>query len=494
MERMVDEMPLRAGNLGRVSRDKSGRIRSVSEQHEAGRAEISANGWLWVTDYEDEGSASRFARKARKDWPRLLEDVEAERLDVVVMWDTSRGSREPEDWFGFLRRCRDHHVLIHVTTHSRTYDMDNARDWHSMAEDGVDNAYESEKKSRDAKRGIAANKRNGLPHGIVKYGYERDHDPKTGALLGQHPVHEHAAVVAEIITRIASGEPVSAIRDDLEARQVPPPLGGVWYRRTLHKIATSPAYIGKIRVDGELIEAQWEPIIDEVTFWAAQGVLSSPGRKTTRPGRSKYLLSYLMTCAACGSWVSADSRRAPKYTCAEHKRHNCQVPMAAADAFVTAVVKRRLAEPDVYAHLAAGDDERVIQARAEAARLRAELDEWAAKDDISARAYAIRENKLQPLIEAADARATELSVPPALRALVTPGGDIEARWEAQCIAARRDVIRALLPGVVLAPGRGRRMTGSRSPRARKPASRSLQVRRYFRVCRLTRLYTRHDER
>jgi DNA invertase Pin-like site-specific DNA recombinase len=450
-------MPLRAGNLGRVSKDKSGTVRSVSEQHEANRAEIDANGHLEVSRYEDEGSASRFATKERPDWIRLLADIEADRLDIVYMWDSARGSRELEDWAGFLRRCREHHVLIYVTTSGRTYNMDNGHDWKTLADDGVDAAFESEKKSRDAKRGLAANRRNGLPHGICKFGFERIHDEKTGALLGQRPVPEHAAVCAEIIRRVAATEPISVIRDDLEKRQVPAPGGGIWYRRTLHKIATSPAYIGKIKVDGELIEAQWEPVIDELTFWAAQHVLSAPGRKVTRPGRARHLLSYLMTCAECGSALYADLPRkkmiTANYMCSDAHKHCARVPMADADAFVTAAVKRRCAKPDIYSSLTAGSDEKVMAARAEAARLRAELDEWA-DSDISARAYAIREAKLLPLIQAADKRATELSVPPALRDLFTPGADIDACWDAMHVAARREAVRLLFPDLRLMPGTG----------------------------------------
>src|SRR5258708_38608353 len=124
MARMVDEMPHRAANVGRVSdpkdkkkSDKSRQARSVSEQHDDNRAEISAHGWLDAGTYEDEESASRFARKDRPDWLRLLADIEAGLYDVVVFWESSKGSRKLGEGIDFLDLGRQHKVLIHVTTH-----------------------------------------------------------------------------------------------------------------------------------------------------------------------------------------------------------------------------------------------------------------------------------------------------------------------------------------------------------------------------------------
>lgn len=473
-------MPLRAGNLGRVSEDDSGRLRSVDEQIDANAAAVTANGWLEAARYEDEGSASRFARKARQDWPRLQADLDAGHLDIVVMWDTSRASREPEDWFAFLRRCRVGGILIYVTTEERTYNVTIARDWKTLADAGVDNAYESEKKSRDVKRGVAANAAAGMPHGVRQYGFERTHDPRTGTLTGQQPAPAEVQIAAEIIRRIARSEPVSAVTDDLNRRGIPAHGGnggsGKWTRRTVRRIAQSPAYIGKRRVNGELIDAKWDPIVDEDTFWAAQHVLSDPIRHRTRPGRARFLLSYLMICDVCGAPIQQNTPRNRvkrlDYWCSEHpKGHTNKILMADADEFVTRAVKRRVAQPDLYKHLTAGNDEKIMQARAEAARLRAELDEWA-KADISAHAYEIREGKLLPLIESAEKRAAELAVPVTLRELAEPGADVDARWDAMPVAARRDVIRLLFPKLRLLDGTGpaseRIVNGQRPGRAEQP--------------------------
>jgi hypothetical protein len=164
-----------------------------------------------------------------------------------------------------------------------------------------------------------------------------------------------------------------------------------------------------------------------------------------------------MKCGVCSSWTYGEKPRkrmaAFRYTCNGLLRHCTTVPMDEADEFVTAAIKKRLRQPDFYRNLTAGNDKEIIQARAEAARLRHELDEWAASD-ISARAYAIREEKLLPLIEAAEKRAEELAVPLALRELAEPGADIDARWDAMHIAAKRDAVRLLLPDLTLMPGKG----------------------------------------
>jgi len=460
-------MPLRAGNVGRVShkdrkkKDPRDRARSVAEQHADNDAAIRANRHLEASRYEDEESASRFARKERVDWPRLVDDVERGNLDIVYLWEASRGSRKLSEWTDFLDLCREQGVLIHVTTHRHTYDMRVRRDRKTLIEEGVDAEDDSEKTSERTQRALATNAANGMPHGVRQYGFERTHDERTGALTGQRPLPGEAEIAAEIIRRIASAEPVSAITDDLNRRKIPAHGGnngsGEWTRRTVRRLAASPAYIGKRRVGDELIDAQWNPIIGDDIFWAAQHVLSNPARHRTRPGKAKFLLSYLMICDVCGKPVQVNTLRCRmttlKYWCSEHQGHSNRVNMEEADVFVTAAVKRRVARPDLYAHLVAGNDERIVQARAEAARLRAELDEWA-EADISAHAYAIREGKLMPLIEAAEKRAAELAVPLALRELAAPGADVDARWDGMPVAARRDVIRLLFPKLKLLDGTG----------------------------------------
>jgi DNA invertase Pin-like site-specific DNA recombinase len=187
--------PVQAGVYERVSklanakdRREVQRARSIEEQNKANREECERHGWTITDRYADSGlSASRFATKDRPEYKRLLADVEAGKLDVVVLWESSRGGRELAAWAQFLNACGATQTGIYITTHGRLYDMANGRDWRSLAEDGVDSGYESEKTSMRIRRHVAATMLAGAPFGHCPYGYEREYDPKTRELIKAAP-------------------------------------------------------------------------------------------------------------------------------------------------------------------------------------------------------------------------------------------------------------------------------------------------------------------
>ena len=169
------------------------RARSIEEQNKANQAECDRNGWTITERYEDPGlSASRFATKDRPEYRRLLADIRAGKLDVVVLWESSRGDRELAGWALFLNACREARTRIYITTHGRLYDMANGRDWRNLAEDGVDSGYESEKTSMRVRRAVAAKMQTGEPFGHCPYGYEREYHPRTRDLIEQRPSSEPA--------------------------------------------------------------------------------------------------------------------------------------------------------------------------------------------------------------------------------------------------------------------------------------------------------------
>jgi hypothetical protein len=137
------------------------------------------------------------------------------------------------------------------------------------------------------------------------------------------------------------------------------------------------------------------------------------------------------------------------------------------DAFLGGLVVERLSRPDVYDGLTATDDAAVLAARREVEDLQNRLDQcWdlVAAGRLSPEGAATVEERLKPQIEAAEQRARVAAVPPQLRALLDPAGDVQELWESSSVAARKDVLRAVLTSVRVRrarPGRYRELDEER---------------------------------
>ena len=143
----------------RVSFDGSGRERSINEQHEANTSTAPSLGIVNLgVPYRDVGSASKHQRKRRSDFDRLLTDLGNGKFeaDVLILWESSRGSRKVGEWVELIGLCEQAGVRIMVTTHARLYDPTNPRDRRSLLEDAVDSEYETSKASTRIRRSCAS--------------------------------------------------------------------------------------------------------------------------------------------------------------------------------------------------------------------------------------------------------------------------------------------------------------------------------------------------
>lgn len=417
--------------------------------------------------YQDPGlSASRFARKDRPDHTRLLKDIRAGQLDVIILWEPSRGDRKLRTWAEFLEACRDHSVLIYITSHRHLYNMANARDWRSLAEEGIDSAMEVEKMSVRLLRGQASSARDGRPHGVTNYGYERVYDMSTGELTGQQekgptPADIEAGrpgeadVARMIIEKTARGYPAQQLIRDLFAAGIVSPTGRPkWGPTAIRRMVLNPVYIGKRQHHGQLYDAIWPPLVDEDVYWAAVAVVQ--GRPVTgKPGKIRYLLSYLATCGECDDLLVVHHGRGGSkdtgalYAC---RGKGCTaVRVDEFDRYVELAVWERLTKPDLYPHTVQTSDAETVAARAEAGELRARLDGFTAKaisGEITDASFAKIEAGLLAQISAAEKRAAAAAVPFALRELAgKPYKTIQVKWRAMPLPARRDVVAALFEQV-----------------------------------------------
>lgn len=431
----------------RVSKDRSGRLRSVDEQH--GDAERAAAEYSWTlgAPYVENGavSASRYGRKARAGFASLLADLRAGRFHagVLVVWEPSRGSRKVSEWVALLEALEARAVLVHVTSHGRTYDPRRPRDRRSLLEDAVDAEYETGKSSDRVRRAKRDDAVAGRPNTGPPYGYQAVHDERTGRLLGWQPHPGEAPVVAELYARLERGEPLSGIARDWAARGIRSRRGHLMPAQRLWQIATNSAYGGYRQHGGQRYEATWEPLVPRSTWRTVEARLRANAAAGVRPGRAEArLLTGSAVCDVCGAGLRV--RYAGRYACGA--AGHVLVDAAALDSHAEQVMLAYLARPDVHELLGHvdTDDADLTRVRDELAGYRARLDALADDLDVDEATLARRARALRAKVTELEDRERTLTAPSALAGIIRPGRDVARRWKAAPMSARREAARILL--------------------------------------------------
>ncbi|WP_168168215.1 recombinase family protein [Micromonospora sp. L5] len=463
----------------RVSKDDERNGRSVGEQESECRDSADYEGWTVAAVFpENDRSASRFASKDRPQYRAMVEYLERHRPDVLILWESSRGSREPIEWFTLLAMCRTYRIRIHVVKDRRTYDLSVGRDWKNLAEDGVDSAYESEKIGERVRRAMNANADDGMPHGRTQYGFKREYeiieDRRGGVrrkFVAQHINEDQAEVIREAAKRVSEGESLWAVCQDFNLRGIPAPSSARWDITKLKKIITNPAYIGKRihipKVDrkrgvttGRLVDAVWPAILDESTWQTCMDKLSDPARKNHRDTAVKHLSSHIATCGVCEALMKAHTNNGyPVYMCKDN--HCTSIPRQMLDDYLSAEIKQRLISVTLTSETEQNDEREAT--KAQLAELTEQLDQAREQylrpppgtKKLSIVMLAQIEADLEPQIQALEAQLRAGRVLPIVGKLVSN----PEKWDDMSLAEKREFLRsgALLDGIDVMPaGRGQR--------------------------------------
>jgi site-specific DNA recombinase len=127
----------------------------------------------------------------------------------------------------------------------------------------------------------------------------------------------------------------------------------------LKDIIRNPRYAGRVpRNDGSTFEAKYEPLIDEETWNVCTPVRmrqsSAALRRTATPRpTSRYLLSGVVRCAACGSTMSGKTRRPDRTHPAERYAYTCYRQRVSDSCSRSAHIEQELLETDIRAILEA---------------------------------------------------------------------------------------------------------------------------------------------
>ena len=253
---------------------------SLDAQREACAAYIlsqASEGWTALPEIYDDGgiSGGTLERPALK---RLLADVAAGRIDIIVVYKVDRLSRSLFDFAKLVELFEKAGTSFVSVTQSFNTTTSMGRLTLNMLLSFAQ--FEREVTAERIRDKIAASKAKGMwMGGTPPLGYEPD-----GRSL--KIVEDHARIVRDIFDRYLRLGNVRSVAAELERANIRLPVrrsltrdrsfgGGSFMRGQLYTILKCPTYIGEVHHRGQIYPALHEAIIDRATWDAVQTLLAS---------------------------------------------------------------------------------------------------------------------------------------------------------------------------------------------------------------------------
>jgi len=479
-----------------VSVDKSGAEAGVGTQHQDNEEFAEEIGVVLDRTYTD-NDLSAYSGVERPEYERLLADIAAGRIGVLIFWHANRFLRSADKVNSFIRLARAHQVRVYSSTKGAEYRLERAAGRKELRDDVNEAEYESEHRGERVALARKRQARNGdYGGGVRPYGWGVDTgrvrsvcvNPKAPAMERRYedrPVLDmtrHNPAEAEEIRRWAddllSGVSVNQVLRDLAARGVPTAAmteertvrrGGKaaehcgWNSKTIRQILTHPRTSGHVVYKGQVVtRGACEPILPEDVRQALITLFADPARKTSPGNTPKWLGSLIYRCGKCRDGATMSVRRNTSGTTVYRCRaaRHCSWPAVRVDAHVENVIIERLSRPDVTDLLPRETD-------VDVAALREELIVLEARKKGAAQMYArgtIDEEQLGTITAEAARRISQIRADLSQATARSPLADFAATddarqtWEELTLGRKREVLRQLITVMLPPLGRGHTFT------------------------------------
>ncbi len=283
---------------------------SLDAQRESGEAFIAsqrAEGWICVPDRYDDGgfTGGNMERPAAK---RLLADIEAGKIDCIVVYKVDRLSRSLMDFARMMSVFEQHDVsFVSVTQQFNTTNSMGRLTLNILLSFAQ---FERELISERTRDKIAAARRKGKwAGGRPVLGYDLVPGPGGSKLM---PNKREADRVRRIFALyLELGSLLRVVREcgdrDWTTKRwttkAGKPMGGrTLDKGAMHSLLTNVAYLGRVRHHKDVFEGEHEAIVDADTFDRVQSQLRQNGRTGGSRTRNSHnaLLKGLVRCETCG--------------------------------------------------------------------------------------------------------------------------------------------------------------------------------------------------
>lgn len=458
----------------RLSQDREGAGLVVERQERDCRELAARLGWQ-VTQVFTDNDVSAYRKRRRPGYDALMAALRAGKVDGVLAWHTDRLHRSPTELEDYIAVCEPQSIVT-STVRAGHLDLSTAGGRMNARMLGAAARYEAEQISGRSRAGkLAAAAEGQWGGGQRVYGYdvvkvterERGHP-------GLTPRPEEAQIVQEAAKRVLAGDSLRSVAQDLNRRGQLTTTGKQWTGSAVRKVLLRPLNAAQrtLGAGGELVQGNWDPLLEQDVWRGLRAVLNDPMRRTTEQRARRYLGSGIykcvcgspMTgCATGGGW-SGDhgGGRAAAYRCRQAEvysrggmKHAVR-SVAALDGYVIKIVIARLSRPDALTLF----ERQVIDSSPlyeERTAIRSRLESMARGWALGA----LTESALQAASDAAKQRLAEIdeALGQAGRGTVLDSlvgiEDVAAAWASLSLDRQRAVVDSLIEVTVLP----RRTTG-----------------------------------
>lgn len=294
-------------------------------------ASFASEGWTALpTNYSDGGISG--GTMERPGLQRLLADIEAGLVDVVVIYRLDRLSRSLRDFLNMMESFEGRGVSFASVTERIDTTSSAGRLFLNMILSFAQ--FEREVAAERIRDKIATAKRKGkYVGGRPLLGYDVDRE-KMRLVVNE----EEAKLVRHIFGRFWQVGSCMKLAHELNAQGFPmkswtsrkgkPQGGGTWLKTDVHHVLTNRRYIGLVVHKGEYFTGEHEAIIDRKTWDRVQAILEKNRTYRANHTRNKTpaLLKGILRCGCC------DAAMVPSYTTRRGKRYHYYLCHAAGKA------------------------------------------------------------------------------------------------------------------------------------------------------------------
>ncbi|MFE7803982.1 recombinase family protein [Streptomyces sp. NPDC057430] len=463
----------------RISQDRTGAGLGVDRQREDCEALAARNGWDVVEAYVD-NDVSAYSGKLRKDYRRMLADLDDGTATVVIVWHTDRLTRSIVELEEYIELSDRRGIATH-TVQAGTIDLATPSGRMTARILGAVARQESEHKGHRVARARMQKAKNGeWGGGIRPFGWgvptgetRKKVDRKTGeeveapVLDMNKAVPEEAAAIETGTDMLLAGGSIRGWVKWLADKGYTTTRGNAITHVDARDMLLRPRNAGIAVYKGEEIgTGPWDKLVPEEKFRAVVAILKDPSRKTTPGAQPKWFGSLIFRCGAPGCIetvrVTKTGRlQLPSYRC--RLQHGGGRRAQLVDDYIEDLIVERLSRPDAADLLLPGpDDIDVAALQMESEQIRRRLTDLAG-------AFGAGRIDMPQFTEGSDVARAQLEgvnkqlARAATRDPLVPlvgAPDVRKAWKSMGLQERRTVLRELLDVTLHAPRPGRMPDGT----------------------------------